>query len=242
MISSPHCLMMQHSRRNAHDSLQTQAAWSSTSRRRYPLQRLMVRQVSGLDPYRRIGHAYPYPVTEDTSPNRLIYTLNVPPIPSHSPSILSTLALIKRTPYLDASVPLASQLHFVLLSAAPTDPSSASNGDQAPLVTQATPYEGLHSLVHWGVAPWFDSYVSSKKGAILDGPANKKGGEAQMGTYDGCRPPTDTVGIPVAKRKFAELELSLLHLQQNVEIPETHLSIHPAVRKAVEQVSRATLN
>ena len=48
---------------------------------------------------------------------------------------------------------------------------------------------------------------------------------------------TDTVGIPVTKRKFAELELSLLHLQQNVEIPETHLSIHPAVRRAVEQVS-----
>ena len=43
------------------------------------------------------------------------------------------------------------------------------------------------------------------------------------------------IGIPVAKRKFAELELSLLHLQQNVEIPETHLIIHPAVQRAVEQ-------
>jgi hypothetical protein len=43
-------------------------------------------------------------------------------------------------------------------------------------------------------------------------------------------------GIPMTKKKFAELELSLLHLQQNVEIPETHLIIHPIIQKAVEQV------
>lgn len=46
-----------------------------------------------------------------------------------------------------------------------------------------------------------------------------------------------TIGIPVTKKKFAELELSLLHLQQNVEIPETHLIIHPVIQKAVDQVS-----
>ena len=44
-------------------------------------------------------------------------------------------------------------------------------------------------------------------------------------------------GIPVAKKKFAELELSLLHLQQNVEIPETHLIIHPVIQRVVEQAS-----
>lgn len=46
-------------------------------------------------------------------------------------------------------------------------------------------------------------------------------------------------GIPVAKRKFAELELSLLHLQQNVEIPEVHLVIQTPIQKAVEAVSPA---
>ena len=35
------------------------------------------------------------------------------------------------------------------------------------------------------------------------------------------------IGIPVTKKKFAELELSLLHLQQNVEIP--YLSYYPQV-------------
>lgn len=40
----------------------------------------------------------------------------------------------------------------------------------------------------------------------------------------------------MTKKKFAELELSLLHLQQNVEIPETHLIIHPTIQRAVEKV------
>ena len=43
----------------------------------------------------------------------------------------------------------------------------------------------------------------------------------------------------MTKKKFAELELSLLHLQQNVEIPETHLIIHPIIHRAVEQVCPA---
>lgn len=43
----------------------------------------------------------------------------------------------------------------------------------------------------------------------------------------------------MTKRKFAELELSLLHLQQNVEIPETDLIIHPQIKKAVELVSQS---
>jgi hypothetical protein len=46
----------------------------------------------------------------------------------------------------------------------------------------------------------------------------------------------------MTKKKFAELELSLLHLQQNVEIPETHLIIHPAIQRAVEQVGCSLVN
>ncbi|CAO3598448.1 unnamed protein product [Absidia cylindrospora] len=43
------------------------------------------------------------------------------------------------------------------------------------------------------------------------------------------------MGVPMAKKKMAELELSLLHLQQNVEIPEISLNIHPVVQKAVDK-------
>ncbi|TFK68520.1 hypothetical protein BDN72DRAFT_677591 [Pluteus cervinus] len=80
---------------------------------------------------------------------------------------------------------------------------------------EETPYESLHAVVSCGVKPWFDAFVGSRGGA-------KDGGDSKM-------------GIPMTKKKFAELELSLLHLQQNVEIPETHLVIHPVIQKAVEQ-------
>ncbi|TDL28910.1 hypothetical protein BD410DRAFT_738739 [Rickenella mellea] len=81
-----------------------------------------------------------------------------------------------------------------------------------------TPYESLHSLISSAVKPWFDAYVGARGGG--------KDGDGKM-------------GIPITKKKFAELELSLLHLQQNVEIPETHLIIHPAIQRAVEQAQTA---
>ncbi|KAH9983281.1 cytoplasmic dynein heavy chain 1 [Russula compacta] len=77
-----------------------------------------------------------------------------------------------------------------------------------------TPYESLHAVVSNGVKPWFDAFVGAR--------GQGKDSDNKM-------------GIPVTKKKFAELELSLLHLQQNVEIPETHLIIHPTIQKAVEQ-------
>lgn len=40
--------------------------------------------------------------------------------------------------------------------------------------------------------------------------------------------------IPNTRRKIAELELSLLHLQQNMEIPELNLNIHPIIERALE--------
>ena len=46
----------------------------------------------------------------------------------------------------------------------------------------------------------------------------------------------------MTKKKFAELELSLLHLQQNVEIPDIQLVIHPLIQKAVEKVRNALLS
>ncbi|KAF9042285.1 cytoplasmic dynein heavy chain 1 [Panaeolus papilionaceus] len=78
-----------------------------------------------------------------------------------------------------------------------------------------TPYESLHAVVSCGVKPWFDAFVGARG-------TGKDGGDTKM-------------GIPMTKKKFAELELSLLHLQQNVEIPETHLIIHPVIQRAVEQ-------
>lgn len=120
---------------------------------------------------------------------RFTYRLHLPPFPQHSPTVLSTLALIKTSPTLDSLLPLGSQLHFALLSSSASapmlvqddgSPSGASTVVTTPSA-QSTPYDGLHSLVHWGVAPWFDSYVNSKQGMTEVVASNKKGNEAQMG-------------------------------------------------------------
>lgn len=138
------------------------------------------------------GESYRPKLGTDSTGNavsRLTYRLHVPPFPQHSPTVLSTLALIKSSPTLDSLLPLGSQLHFALLSSSSSapmlvqddgTPSGASTVVTTPSV-QATPYDGLHSLVHWGVAPWFDSYVNSKQGLSEVAATNKKGNEAQMG-------------------------------------------------------------
>ncbi|OAX36164.1 hypothetical protein K503DRAFT_826560, partial [Rhizopogon vinicolor AM-OR11-026] len=75
-----------------------------------------------------------------------------------------------------------------------------------------------------GVKPWFDAFVGARGGG--------KDRDGKMGIRVS---PSLVSRIPMTKKKFAELELSLLHLQQDVEIPETHLIIHPVIQRAVEQ-------
>ncbi|CED84986.1 dynein heavy chain cytosolic [Phaffia rhodozyma] len=186
---------------------------------------------------------------------------------SYAPQHVASLALIKRTPLLDQTIPLSSQLSLLNLfgpgSASGTgtagstvggnglDGSGPGGGGANDSV--GTPYESLHQLVHWGVGPWFEAFVNSRNGG-QDGNSLGKNGKAEdgkMGSFfpsssincslllrshvDGSLSLCSTLGIPMTKKKFAELELSLLHLQQNVEIPETTLAIHPVVVRAVER-------
>jgi hypothetical protein len=134
---------------------------------------------------------------------------------TYSPTQVMTVALIKRTPILDPTAPLATQVHVLNLF----------GGDE-------TPYESLHALVSSGVKPWFEAFAGSR--------GSGKDVDSKMGMYSGANEGLrveNLAGIPATKKKFAELELQLLHLQQNVEIPETHLVIHPTIMKAVTQVS-----
>ena len=39
---------------------------------------------------------------------------------------------------------------------------------------------------------------------------------------------------PSVEKKIAELEMGLLHLQQNIDIPEITLTIHPTVAQAIK--------
>ncbi|WFD07771.1 hypothetical protein MVES1_003142 [Malassezia vespertilionis] len=141
----------------------------------------------------------------DQRADALHYTLALRP--SYLPDCVSCMALLKRDAVLDMAAPLAPQLRVVTLDA---EPGGAGAGAGASL---EKPYETLQTVVRSVITPWFDAY-------------------AARDDTDTNRAKTDE--IPMVKRKFAELALSLRHLQESVEIPHVVLTTHPAVRAAVE--------
>lgn len=42
---------------------------------------------------------------------------------------------------------------------------------------------------------------------------------------------------PSVEKKMAELEMGLLHLQQNIDIPEITLAVHPAVASVIKRAA-----
>ncbi|XP_055497118.1 cytoplasmic dynein 1 heavy chain 1 isoform X1 [Leucoraja erinacea] len=74
-------------------------------------------------------------------------------------------------------------------------------------LSEDSPYETLHSIISNAVAPFFKSYIRESGKADRDG---------------------DKMA-PSVEKKIAELEMGLLHLQQNIEIPEISLPIHPVL-------------
>ncbi|XP_031789302.2 dynein heavy chain, cytoplasmic isoform X5 [Nasonia vitripennis] len=80
--------------------------------------------------------------------------------------------------------------------------------------SDGSPYETLHAISKT-MAPYFKSYVKEKSKIDRDG---------------------DKMA-PSVEKKIAELEMGLLHLQQNIDIPEISLPIHPAVQQIIKQCS-----
>lgn len=78
--------------------------------------------------------------------------------------------------------------------------------------SEGNPYETLHSFISKTFAPYFKSYV-------------KESGRADDG---------DKMA-PSVEKKLAELEMGLLHLQQNIDIPEISLIIHPQVQMTIKR-------
>lgn len=79
-------------------------------------------------------------------------------------------------------------------------------------LSDGSPYETLHSYVSCTVAPYFKSFVRESGKADRDG---------------------DKMATSMEK-KIAELEMGLLHLQQNIDIPEISLTVHPAILHALK--------
>lgn len=123
------------------------------------------------------------------------------------------MALIKRPQPIDPRILLPTQIQVINLPGIATlDESSATQGNPV------SPYEILYSVVHSALAPYFNAYTRGQK--------------SLAGSND--RSETDIkTGVPATKKKLAELELSFLHLQQNVEIPELVLSFPDVVQEAL---------
>ncbi|KAG6366173.1 hypothetical protein INS49_000349 [Diaporthe citri] len=151
----------------------------------------------------------------DSKPSQHTYT-----IASDLFSAATTVAflvLLKRPQPLDPSAPLASQLQVLNLPG----PAylAATAGEQGPA---ASPFEYLQLFLHNGLAPYFDA--STKSQQMIGGVRGRADVDAKT-------------GIPVTKKRWTELELSLSHLQQNVEIPEVLLPFHPTVQNALDDAA-----
>ncbi|KAJ5817741.1 Dynein heavy chain domain-2 [Penicillium robsamsonii] len=150
----------------------------------------------------------------ETEDQAVQYVYNLSSDISSAPTTVSSVAIIKRPAPIDMSLPIASQVQVMNLPG----PASLSNSS-AQQGNSMSPYQILHLMIHHGLSPYFESYTRSQETAV------------------GTKSKTDTeakTGIPGTKKRFADLELGLMHLQQNVEIPALNLPLHEVVQAALK--------
>ncbi|KAI9891081.1 MAG: Dynein heavy chain, cytoplasmic [Vezdaea aestivalis] len=124
---------------------------------------------------------------------------------------VAAIAILKRPQPLDPSLAIASQVQIVHLP-----------GVAAQQASSASPFEVMYSVVHLAIAPYFDAVTRGKETAS---------------TYRSLTDGDSKTGISTTKKKLNELALGLLHLQQNVEIPELVLPLHPIVQTAIDEAN-----
>lgn len=133
---------------------------------------------------------------------------------SSSTRTVASVAFLKRPLPLDSRFPIAGQIQVINL------PGLASLNDAGNNNAAASPFAAIHSIVHNALGPYFDAYIRSR--------------ESVESTKPRADPDAKT-GVPGTKKRIAELEMSLLHLQQNTEIPIVQLPLHEVVRAALAE-------
>ncbi|KAF2143585.1 uncharacterized protein K452DRAFT_224111 [Aplosporella prunicola CBS 121167] len=125
------------------------------------------------------------------------------------------VAFFKGPQPINPALPISSQIQIMPLPGI-TSSETAPPGQ----IAGPSPFEALHAAIHLALAPYFDAYTRSQAASH---PSWTKG-DADSRT-----------GIPGAKKRMAELELSLLQLQQNIEIPELVLALPEVIQNALEE-------
>jgi dynein heavy chain 1 len=136
----------------------------------------------------------------------------------YSPNCVACLAITKDSQPIDPSIPLSNQVRLLTLPAAP-DSLGTTHG------SAAARFEDFYSIIHLGFTPSFEAYTRQNELASERG---------AWGKSDDAR----TGGIPATKKKIAELEVGLMNLQQDVEIPVPALHLNPVIQLAVEEANR----
>jgi dynein heavy chain 1 len=143
------------------------------------------------------------------------YTYTLSSEISASPTCAAFVVISKQSIPIDPAIPLSEQ---VQISTLPGFIFSNSTSTQ-----DGSPYEFLQALIQSTVEPYFDTYTKSRRNP---GSAYSKGDNDAR------------TGISAAKKKMAELALSFQHLQQNEEIPELLLPLHPLIQSALEDAEQ----
>ncbi|KAK4543545.1 hypothetical protein LTR36_005440 [Oleoguttula mirabilis] len=151
-------------------------------------------------------------VNGDGPPLQETYTLSSEVL--YSSRTTGCVAFVKRPAPISPDHPISKQVSVVNLPL----PGTLGVSDTGASVS---PYESLHSLVRGALTPFFEAAARGSE------PANDKlraDGEART-------------GISGARRKLADLEVSLQNLQQNIEVEAPRLQIHEAVQAQLEEAN-----
>jgi len=126
------------------------------------------------------------------------------------------LVFIKRGVVIEADKNIAHQLRVLSLN-------------------DGSPYETLHSYISTAVSPFFKSYV--KESGRVDKWNSRKNQYLLFETSNFlCFSFRDSDKVaPSVEKKLAELELGLLHLQQNIDIPDISLTAHPIIQQLMKR-------
>lgn len=150
---------------------------------------------------------------DDVTEIEHVYTLSSELSPE--PTTIASIVFLKPSGPLDGRKPIASQIQvFNLPGSYSVDEEGNTNAELA------SPYNVVYSLVHNVLSPYFDAYTRS-------------GGSSNRNWYDAQA----KGGIHGAKRRIKELEISLLNLKQNTDVPLVHLPLHDVVVQALQDAA-----
>jgi len=142
-----------------------------------------------------------------------VYTLSSEFSPTDT--TVASLAFLKLSGPLDARKKIATQIQVSNLPG-----SYAIDNDDQRQIDKTSPYDVVYSLLHNVLSPYFEAYTRTQDSS------NRNWYDAQAKS-----------GVPGARRRIAELEMSLLHLAQNTDIPLVRLSMHEVVNLATQEAA-----